>query len=95
MKVYTLYNKVPANESGTVQNMPLDKDKDESGLVQAVYSGGAAGTIKLEGTLDGTNYVEVASFTANGAKSVLLFPNMRATVSGSNGTGTLSLYLGD
>lgn len=55
--------------------------------VQAVIS--SAATVSLQGSLDGVNWVEIVSFTASGGEVVALWPFLRATIAGNDGTVTL------
>ncbi len=96
MKIVKLLDGVSTATTGTVYESKFLRD-NETGLVQAVYTGGdRAGTLKLQGSLDGTNFVDVASFTESGSVAVTIFPFMRGDLSSVTGSsGTISLLLGD
>tara|TARA_R100001440_G_scaffold59308_1_gene79092 strand:+ start:306 stop:584 length:279 start_codon:yes stop_codon:yes gene_type:complete len=92
MKVSVLFDGSNANGAGTAQR--FEQAKDESGLCQAVFTGATA-TVALQGSLDGTNWVDVKTFTDSGGSAVLIFPNMRVNITGSNDAGTIKVLLGD
>ena len=95
MKIVKLLDGVSADGDGAVYDSKFLRD-NEVGLVQAVYGGDRTGTLTLKGSLDGTNYVDVASFTAADAKAVTIFPFMKGNLASIGGsTGTVSLILGD
>ena len=96
MKIVKLIDAVSTATDGFVYESKFLRD-DETGLVQAVYTGGdRAGTLKLQGSLDGTNFVDVASFTASGSVAVTIFPFLKGNLSSVTGSsGTISLILGD
>ena len=95
MKVVKLLDGVSANGDGTVYESRFLRD-NETGLVQAVFGGDRTGTLKLQGSLDGTNFVDVASFTASGSVAVTIFPFLKGNLSSIGGSsGTVSLLLGD
>lgn len=54
---------------------------------QAVIS--ATATVTLQGSLNGTDWVDVKEFTASGGDVVALWPHMRATLADNTGTVTL------
>ena len=61
-----------------------------SGVVQVV---GGSGTIQLEGSCDGTNFIALASSINNGTgKSVAMMPYMRANCTAYT-SGNLVTYL--
>ena len=96
MKIVKLLDGVSANGDSFVYESEFLRD-NETGLVQAVYTGGdRAGTLKLQGSLDGTNFVDVATFTASGSVAVTIFPFLKGDLSSVSGSsGTISLLLGD
>tara|TARA_R100000458_G_C8231381_1_gene212969 strand:+ start:757 stop:1044 length:288 start_codon:yes stop_codon:yes gene_type:complete len=95
MKVVKLLDGVSTATTGTVYESRFLRD-NETGLVQAVFGGDRTGTLKLQGSLDGTNYVDVASFTASGSVAVTIFPFLKGNLASIGGSsGTVSLLLGD
>tara|TARA_B100000282_G_scaffold100757_1_gene70967 strand:+ start:931 stop:1221 length:291 start_codon:yes stop_codon:yes gene_type:complete len=96
MKIVKLLDGVTSATTGAVYQSKFLRD-NETGLVQAVFTGGdRAGTLKLEGSLDGTNFVEVTKFTESGSVAVTIFPFLRGDLSSVTGSsGTISLLLGD
>ena len=96
MKIVKLIDAVSTATDGFVYESKFLRD-NETGLVQAVYTGGdRAGTLNLQGSLDGTNFVDVASFTASGSVAVTIFPFLKGNLSSVTGSsGTISLILGD
>ena len=95
MKIVKLLDAVSTATTGTVYESKFLRD-NETGLVQAVFGGDRTGTLKLQGSLDGTNFVDVASFTESGSVAVTIFPFLRGDLSSVTGSaGTISLLLGD
>ncbi|SDD72069.1 hypothetical protein [Rhodospira trueperi] len=62
-----------------------------SGVVQSIVGGTA--TVKLQGSLDGTNWTDVATFTGNDAAEVTALRYMRGNVT-AHTSGAVSLILG-
>jgi len=83
MKIVKLLDGVSANGDSFVYESKFLRD-NETGLVQAVFGG------------DGTNFVDVASFTTSGSVAVTIFPFLKGNLASIGGSsGTVSLILGD
>jgi len=67
------------------------RDPFSPGAVQAVVSGTA--TVKLQGSLNGTDWCDIASFTGNDAAEVTALRYVRGNVT-AHTSGTVSLILG-
>tara|TARA_Y100000588_G_C14185004_1_gene895451 strand:+ start:601 stop:879 length:279 start_codon:yes stop_codon:yes gene_type:complete len=64
----------------------------QSGIVQV--DGIDGDTVQIQGRLEGAmNWVTIATFTANDAQSIMLFPEMRVNLS-VNGSGTIVARIG-
>jgi hypothetical protein len=59
-------------------------------LIQYVITGTV--TVKLEGSIDGENWVELDSQTASALERVVLYPHLRVTTTGGTGTFSASVF---
>lgn len=92
MPIYKLADAVSSAATQTAQGIP-SAGFGRVGLVQAIFTG--TGEIALQGSLDGTNWVQLGdnTFIFNEMRSVVLCPFMRADVASiSGGTATLILH---
>lgn len=91
MAVATLLNAVAATGAGTAREYSDDvRVRSAYGMVQAVITGSA--TVALEGSLNGTNWFPVTSFSASGAQVAELPPRVRGNVTAFT-SGTVTLLL--
>lgn len=90
-KVVTLYNATPGGTgAGTTYNIQTDGPRNVEAPFQVTIA--ATATVAIEGSLDNTTFVSLASFTATGAAMVALFPYMRANIT-SFGSGAVKAML--
>ena len=71
------------NNDQSVMNVKIRKSGNSNGLVQVVNTSGTA--VYLFGSLDGTNFVLIESFTSNTIKEIMLCPFMKI---GGNSAGS-------
>lgn len=91
MALHTLLDGVTTNTTGTAVN-PQNLESLENGLAVATYSGGT-GNALVEGSIDGTTWVTLKTFTGSGNDSVPIYPHMRGqTTSISGATITLKFW---
>ena len=76
--VYTLLSAVTATGAGSAVT-PIHNGGKHENLNVIIY-GTFVGTVDIEGSLDGTNYVAITSKTAPFAGKVADFPYVRANV---------------
>lgn len=66
---------------------------------QCTFTGSPAGTMSIEGSIDGVNYVSVDSKSVSGAGSVLFglsllsFPWIRPVYAKTSGSGSLTVWI--
>ena len=77
MSVFKTVDGAAATGAGSVYS----DDGRGGATIVAVTAGTFVGTVKIEGSVDGTNYVELASNTANDVDTVAMLPYMRGNVS--------------
>ena len=91
MAVTTLLNAVTATGAGaSYQFSDQTRQRSPQSIVQAVLTGTA--TAALEGSLDGTNWFTVYSFTSSGAQLVDLPPRVRGNVTART-SGAITLLV--
>lgn len=59
----------------------------DNATVQVLISGGTV-TVTIQGSCDGTNWVDIDTFTSSGGKLVGLFPFMRCKTTSTSGATT-------
>lgn len=82
------------NNDQTVLKPFIHKRGNSNGLVQVVNSNGTA--VYLFGSVDGTNFVLIESFTANTIKEIMLCPFMKIggnTAGSANATDNTVMLL--
>ena len=88
MNIVTLL-KTSTNESGDAVDFSRDITRNKSGIVQVRGVDDACNTL-VEGRLTAdADWVEIVSFTGNGAKACLTFPEVRATTTDNTSTDVL------
>lgn len=90
MRLVTLMNAVTETGTGTPVQCILEKGVPNNTVAQAIVSGTA--TVVLQGSLDGTNWYQIASYTASGGGQVAVAPYMRANCTSTSG-GTVTLKI--
>ena len=84
MRIHKLLVAVTVNTTGEVFIIHNPSDIDY-GLAQVEYNGGT-GNIKIQGrTSTDMGWIDIYTFTADGARRVTLFPLMRADLSSESG----------
>jgi len=93
MNVKTLATGVTSVSTQDAVNFTRELGRVQSGIAQVDGMSGTE-TVLVQGRLDGGfDWVTVATFTADGAKSVMIFPEMRSNVT-VRAAGTISVRIG-
>ena len=92
MDFKTLASGVVSAVAQTEVNLSLELARTKTGIVQV--DGITSAKVLIQGRLDsGLGWVTIATFTADGAKAVTIFPEMRSDVD-TYGSGTINVRLG-
>lgn len=98
-KFYETGGAFPIDEATTSAVVETNLNGPRSGLFQATQGASADVDVKLQGSMDNSNWVDVQSFVdmnnSSKAAVVTLFPYMRVVTSNAAGTVTVSTYIGE
>lgn len=92
MNFKTLASGVSANGAQTAVNLTRELGRTQTGVVQVDGLGTA--NVAIQGRLDSSlDWVTIVTFTADDAKAVTIFPEMRSNITGYD-SGTITVKLG-